>query len=298
MRTINISAGHNPAGMVACGAVGFLDESVENRRVLSLMLPILVEMGWHVRDMTCNTGTSQQDVLNKCIDACNASNADVNMQLHFNSSSSKTANGCECWVYDENSKLYNLGIEICNQLNLKLGLKNRGVKTSKKLAFLRRTKQPAIIVEVCFVTNENDSFSLYNDELVSLAVTTALNNTFKAEITQVQQTPQINNSLSWYDIYQFRTEMGTLLHCKYPKDPHEILSKTPTISKTTNSKHITVWAVQKRLTYLGYDVGGIDGVFGLKTETAIKRFQSIYMKTPDGVISSGKRSWRKLLEME
>ena len=30
---INVHAGHNPSGKVACGAVGLLNESTENRRV-------------------------------------------------------------------------------------------------------------------------------------------------------------------------------------------------------------------------------------------------------------------------
>lgn len=30
---INVHAGHNPAGMTACGAVGLINESTENRKV-------------------------------------------------------------------------------------------------------------------------------------------------------------------------------------------------------------------------------------------------------------------------
>ena len=30
---INIHAGHNPTGKIACGAIGLLDESTENRNV-------------------------------------------------------------------------------------------------------------------------------------------------------------------------------------------------------------------------------------------------------------------------
>ena len=30
---INVHAGHNPAGKIACGAVGLIDESTENRKV-------------------------------------------------------------------------------------------------------------------------------------------------------------------------------------------------------------------------------------------------------------------------
>ena len=36
------------------------------------------------------------------------------------------------------------------------GLKNRGAKQRKELAFLRDTKMPAILIEVCFVNSVED----------------------------------------------------------------------------------------------------------------------------------------------
>ena len=38
---INIHAGHNPKGKTACGAVGLLDESTENRNVVKELKAIL-----------------------------------------------------------------------------------------------------------------------------------------------------------------------------------------------------------------------------------------------------------------
>ena len=38
---INIHAGHNPANKVACGAIGLLDESTENRNVIKELKTIL-----------------------------------------------------------------------------------------------------------------------------------------------------------------------------------------------------------------------------------------------------------------
>jgi membrane-bound lytic murein transglycosylase B len=44
--------------------------------------------------------------------------------------------------------------------------------------------------------------------------------------------------------------------------------------------------LQRRLTALGYDTGGADGVFGPDTASAIRRFQAANGMTPDGYPSS------------
>ncbi len=46
----------------------------------------------------------------------------------------------------------------------------------------------------------------------------------------------------------------------------------------------TVKAVQAKLTQLGYDPGPVDGVFGSKTEEAVKSFQRDRGLTPDGIV--------------
>ena len=62
---INIHAGHNPKGKVACGAVGLIDESTENRNVVKELKTILEAEGHTVYDCTCDNGTSVSDVINK-----------------------------------------------------------------------------------------------------------------------------------------------------------------------------------------------------------------------------------------
>ena len=42
---INVHAGHNPAGKVACGAVGLIQESVEDRRVKDDVISQLRQAG-------------------------------------------------------------------------------------------------------------------------------------------------------------------------------------------------------------------------------------------------------------
>jgi peptidoglycan hydrolase-like protein with peptidoglycan-binding domain len=64
----------------------------------------------------------------------------------------------------------------------------------------------------------------------------------------------------------------------------------PTIKK--GSKGNPVRRAQKRLTLGGYDTGGVDGIFGAKTESAVKRFQKDMGLTQDGIV--GPKTWDKI----
>ena len=80
---INVHAGHNPAGKVACGAVGLINESTENRRVKDEVISKLRQLGHTVYDCTVDNGTGQTDVLKKIIAKCNAHTVDLDVSIHF-----------------------------------------------------------------------------------------------------------------------------------------------------------------------------------------------------------------------
>lgn len=77
----------------------------------------------------------------------------------------------------------------------------------------------------------------------------------------------------------------------------EILKKTITISKKTNSKHPVVKCIQRRLISLGISCGpsGDDGDFGKNTEKAVKELQTKWTKNPDGIITANNSTWKYLL---
>ena len=56
---INVHAGHNPDGKVACGAVGFIRESTEARLVKDAVVSQLRQLGHTVYDCTCEDGTGE-----------------------------------------------------------------------------------------------------------------------------------------------------------------------------------------------------------------------------------------------
>ena len=49
-----------------------------------------------------------------------------------------------------------------------MNVPNRGVKVSKSLYFLKKTKKPAIILEVCFCDDEDDFIAVPKDERFDL----------------------------------------------------------------------------------------------------------------------------------
>ena len=83
----------------------------------------------------------------------NKENCDYFVSLHMNSATNKSAKGVEVWVYDEKSKVYNLAKNICTNLSKDINTPNRGVKISKKFSVLRKTKMPALLIEIDFISN-------------------------------------------------------------------------------------------------------------------------------------------------
>ena len=91
----------------------------------------------------------------------NNENCDYFVSIHLNSATNKSAKGCEVWVYDENSKLKTLANSICTNLSTKLNTPRRGIKYSKKLAVLKNTKMPALLIEVDFISNREIENNLH-----------------------------------------------------------------------------------------------------------------------------------------
>ncbi|MFR9070863.1 MAG: N-acetylmuramoyl-L-alanine amidase family protein [Paraclostridium sp.] len=83
----------------------------------------------------------------------NKNSCDYFISIHMNSSTNKSAKGTESWVYDSNSKLYNLAKNLSSNLSTNLKTPNRRVKESKKFAVLKNSKMPALIIEIDFISN-------------------------------------------------------------------------------------------------------------------------------------------------
>ena len=157
---INVHAGHNPDGKIACGAIGIIKESTEARKVVKKLKKILRERGHTVYDCTTNIGTSQRNVLERIVKKCNAHPVDIDVSIHFNSGANdrngngKTT-GCEVLVYSLKGNAFKYAASVCRSIE-SLGLKDRGVKERRDLYVLRHTNAPAMLVECCFVDDKDD----------------------------------------------------------------------------------------------------------------------------------------------
>lgn len=170
---VNIHAGHNPDGKIACGACGLLKESTENRKVVKYAKKYLKNCGVTVYDCTCNNGYNATDVLNKIVKKCNTHNVDLDVSVHFNSGAKdqkgngKTT-GTEVLIYGLKQKHRSVADKICSEI-AKLGFANRGVKARPDLRVLNSTKAPALLVECCFV-DDRDDFKIYNAKKMAAAI--------------------------------------------------------------------------------------------------------------------------------
>lgn len=179
---INIHAGHNAPNRIAQGAVGYINESREARRVKERVNKMLRAAGHTVYDCTESNGTSQSDVLNKIVCKCNSHKVDLDVSIHFNAcrmekSDGKTK-GVEVLVYSKKGQAVKYAKEIAKELSYELEIRNRGIKENKGLYYLRKTKSPALLVEVCFV-DDADDVERYDADKAAEAIAKAISSVNK-----------------------------------------------------------------------------------------------------------------------
>ena len=200
---INVHGGHNPAGMIACGAAGLLNESTEDRKVKDLVINKLRSLGHTVYDCTCDNGSSQGDVLYKIVQKCNTHAANLDVSIHFNAGGGR---GTEVLVYSTSSASpVNTAHNIANSI-AELGFKNRGVKTRPDLYVLSQTVAPALLIECCFVDSQED-YNLYNPESMANAIVKGITGIdTKQQVQPEPSQPEQSNKLYRVQVGAFRNK--------------------------------------------------------------------------------------------
>ena len=105
--------------------------------------------------------------LNARSDRANAENVDLFISIHLNSASNKTAKGIETLVQSRGGKAEQLANKVQESLINATGALNRGVKV-QNLSVTRRTKMPAILIEVGFISNNEECAKLSSLEYQEL----------------------------------------------------------------------------------------------------------------------------------
>lgn len=105
-------------------------------------------------------GNSVSSSLRARVDDANSWGADYFISLHANASSSPLAGGSEALVFSSPSKAASLASDILRSLTAITGLRNRGVKIRNGLYVLRKTRMPAVLVELAFISNPEEAVLL------------------------------------------------------------------------------------------------------------------------------------------
>ena len=114
------------------------------------------------------TAVLQNDELYEVCSEANNLNADLFISIHCNSVESPYAEGTETWYCAGSSDGKHLAECIQSQIVDHLGIVDRGVKMATPgkngLYVLTNTDMPAVLVELAFISNEDDEKLLRNEQ--------------------------------------------------------------------------------------------------------------------------------------
>lgn len=147
---IGIDMGHSAWDKYPCGAIGYLNESKENRRVGLVLIQKLRDLGHTVIDCSCDSASNVNSQLYAIVNKANSYNLDLFLSLHLNAGGGR---GAEIYSYNGNNALAD---KLINTYCGKTGLVNRGHKKAN-FYVLRATKAPALLLEMCFVDTKSDA---------------------------------------------------------------------------------------------------------------------------------------------
>lgn len=297
---IAIRGGHCPK---VTGASALINELTEDRKVKDAVIKYLKQLGHEILDVTPpdSTVTSSED-LSYGVNKANNWRADLFISIHFNKAydNYNGALGSEVCVYST----YDIAQRVVDTL-ASLGFKNRGQKVRTGLYELKYTNMKSMIVETCFVeaTEDVELYKKLGVDVIGKAIAEAISNSnIETEITQ--ETPKSepikvveqskSNGDDWVrrlqrelNVQGFRDKNGN----KLSEDGilgEMTISAMPVIKKGTRGNITKL--VQELLVSKGYDTGGVDGIAGSKTDSAIRNYQRARNISVDGCF--GKNSLR------
>lgn len=95
----------------------------------------------------------------------NAKNVTAFISVHLNCADNKSASGIETLVYSLKGTAYDLAEKVLKNMVEATGWKDRGVKARPGLTVLKKTKMPAILCEIGFISNDTEAKELFKPEI-------------------------------------------------------------------------------------------------------------------------------------
>ena len=183
---IFIDQGHNPQGVNA-GAEGFGMREQDITYNVGMYLADILRNDSRFEVKTSRNspnevlGTSNSTSLAARVNAANSWSADYFISIHANANTNPAINGSEVYVYQEYTQAYYLAEQVLQAIVERVGTKDNGVRLNHSLYVLRRTKMPAILVELGYITNSSDFEVIQNkqDSIAEAIVKTIKENMLK-----------------------------------------------------------------------------------------------------------------------
>ena len=130
------------------------------------LVVLLDKLLFHDGHKTIFTRINGSDTLTlkKRCDLANREDCDIFLSLHLNSCDNPSVHGIETLRYDKvGEKTKRLADLVQRNMIFYTNAKDRGVKERNNLYVLKNTDMPAILVEVGFISNEEEALKLSND---------------------------------------------------------------------------------------------------------------------------------------
>ena len=157
---ICINAGHAPGGIPDPGAVNNitgLKESDVTDDVAQLVQYYLQQAGYE-------TLVVQENELRDITDSSNNWGANLFISVHCNAAENRSAQGTETFCHSFGGEGEKLATCIQTQIIDSISTVDRGVKAHSGLYVLRNTDCPAVLVELAFISNDEDEALLASKE--------------------------------------------------------------------------------------------------------------------------------------
>ena len=166
---IFVDQGHNPSGHNTGAENSGINEQDITYNVgmyLAQMLRANPEFEVRVSRPGSDTilGTSNATSLKARVDMANDWPADYFISIHTNSNVNPNIEGTEVYVYKAYTESYFLAEHVLRGIVTVVGTKDNGVRVNPSLYVLRRTRMPAILVELAYLSNFEDRQRLIDEQ--------------------------------------------------------------------------------------------------------------------------------------
>lgn len=173
---VYIDQGHNPRAFnTGAEGNGFYEQDITYEVGLLLYDYLAANPAFEPRlsrpEADTILGTNNSSSLTERVREANSWGADVFVSLHTNAAENPLANGVEVLVYRTSGAAYELAEDILRELTATTGQRSRGVIARPGLYVLRRTKMPAVLVEMGFISNREEAeLMAYSPNLFALGI--------------------------------------------------------------------------------------------------------------------------------